>query len=760
MGGPPPAAAPAPAAAAPAAAAVLGKCATCGKQLTDPFDAALGNCESCRAKETPLNSQPGAAPKVTNASGEMPALAVAPAPIPAGRSPATTGSQPLQLQTAPARSAPVGRTPSVYRPPPKRSPMPMIIGAIVVLGGGLFGAYKLHLIGPKPITTVQISPELRSRLGAWSLAYPDHEGTAAEHLEAGHQHMLLDRPGDYRQAEAEYQKAATLAGDDRSKLASAVAGDLQAYLLGRADSRDPEMEPAIMALADAAVSLAPNQHDVLRAKAYALAHQGPNQLDEAQRIAQQALDAAPPEGKAEALLCLGALFIDSAQRSFEFLNRAIQADPKLQRAYYLRGLAAAKTGHYKQALTDFDDRVKRDPTARDAALEIARVHLGIGDPSGARDTLKKLKAQDPRAQEAQLGLAIIDYQVDHNLRTAEAELAPLISDLGDGRLTPLKVRALVHGAAMAREMGDLPKARERVERALQAQPDFAPGLYQRVLVALAQKRPADAHPAIDKLLNQQSAGSALEGVRVDALAARVAFAEGKVDEGISHFRAALKSSSIDLRAAVLGGALAAKAGRSNEAYELMKKAVDIDPMVEQRHKAATEYYESEKSELAQAAGGFEDDTSSGLPIAYAGVIQYHRGELPKAYGSFAAAIKIEPDTAPALAYLAEMQLDGSSPNAKKARELADRALASDRSSVLAMYVDGRAKELTRDVEGARELYRDVLRQAPGFTSAMYRTALLDRADKQPQAAEEMLVKVVFADADDTLARRELFELGY
>src|SRR6185437_7437558 len=132
-------------------------------------------------------------------------------------------------------------------------------------------------------------------------------------------------------------------------------------------------------------------------------------------------------------------------------------DPKLMRAYYLRGLAAAKTGHYKQALADFDDRVKRDPSARDAALEIARVHLAIGDASGARDTLKKLKSQDPRALEAQLGLAIIDYQVDHNLRTAEAELAPLLADLGEGRLTPLKVRALVHGAAMAREMGDLPK---------------------------------------------------------------------------------------------------------------------------------------------------------------------------------------------------------------------------------------------------------------------------------------------------------------
>ena len=89
------------------------------------------------------------------------------------------------------------------------------------------------------------------------------------------------------------------------------------------------------------------------------------------------------------------------------LDRAIQADPKLQRAYYLRGLAAAKTGHYKQALADFDDRVKRDPSARDAALEIARVHLAFGDAAGARDALRKLKAQDPRAQEAQLGLAVI-----------------------------------------------------------------------------------------------------------------------------------------------------------------------------------------------------------------------------------------------------------------------------------------------------------------------------------------------------------------
>src|SRR6185437_16277647 len=103
----------------------------------------------CRAKETPLNSAPAAAPqKVTLASESAPAPALA-----TNRSPSTTGSRPIVVES-PTRSAPVGRTPSVYRPPEKRSPVPLVIGAVVVLVAGLGGAYKLHLIGPKPAAAV------------------------------------------------------------------------------------------------------------------------------------------------------------------------------------------------------------------------------------------------------------------------------------------------------------------------------------------------------------------------------------------------------------------------------------------------------------------------------------------------------------------------------------------------------------------------------------------------------------------------------
>jgi predicted Zn finger-like uncharacterized protein len=83
-----PAAEPEPA--APAGPVVLGKCSVCGKPLTDPFDAALGTCESCRAKETPLSVPGAAAPK----TGAAPAP-VALASTPENRSAASTGSRPL-----------------------------------------------------------------------------------------------------------------------------------------------------------------------------------------------------------------------------------------------------------------------------------------------------------------------------------------------------------------------------------------------------------------------------------------------------------------------------------------------------------------------------------------------------------------------------------------------------------------------------------------------------------------------------------------
>ena len=745
----------APAPAAPAPAAALGKCSGCGKLLTDPFDAALGTCESCRAKETPLNATPSAPPPRASVAAREPAIAPS-------REPATTGSRPLMVspsKPAPA-AAPAPPAPASFRPVRRRSATPLVlVGLVLLAGGGAFGAWKLHLIGPKASAVAELPAALRSRLGAWSLAFPDVAGDAATHLDLAHKRMLLDRPADYRAAESEYEKAALQAGDDRSKLASAVAGQLTAYLLGRGDSRDPDVEPSLVPLAEAASTLAPTQSDVLLARAYALAHQGPAQLEEARHLAQTALDAAPPEGKAEALLAMGALFIDSAQRSLEFLDRAIQANPNLQRAYYLRGLAAAKTGHDKQALKDFADRVKRDGSARDAALGIARVYAAVGDTTRARETLRTLQKEDPKAVEAQLLLATLDYQIDHNLRTAEAELAPLLDKIPkEGALSPVQLRILVHAAALAREVGETSKAKARLERALGASPNNAPALYQRVLVALAQHKPAEAHPAIDQLLNLAS-GSALEGARVEALAGRVSFAEGKPDEGVNHFRAAVRSSSIDLRAALLGAALAIKANRSNAAYELMKKAVEMDPAMERRHRGVSEYYESERSELSGTAGGFEDDQSSGLPIAYAGILQYHRGELGRAQRSFEAALRIEPDTAPALAYQAQIALDANG-GAARAKTLAERALASDRTSVLAMFLAGRANEALGTSERARELYQGLLRQAPGFTSAMYQLASIEQHDGARQPAIDLLVKALFADPEDTLTRRMLFDLNY
>lgn len=758
-GAPPPPAAPAPVAAEPAGPAVLGKCSVCGKPLTDPFDAALGSCEACRAKETPLSAPGAVAPPLAKprAAAAVGAVTAAPPPAADARGSNTTGSRPLMVDLPRRASpAPAPATSVPARAGRRSRALPLVaavVGLLAVVGG--LAVWKLRPVETKPAALV-VPPALAAKIRGWTLAFPDRTGTAREHLEAAHQRMLIDRPGEYRSAEVEFERAAVLAGENGADLARATAGVVEAYLFGRGESRDPEMEAALVPLLDSAAQLAPNLDAVLRARAYALAHQSPGQLDEARHLAQQALEAAPPEGKAEALLALGTLSIDSAQQSLDFVNRAIQANPKLERAYYLRGLAAARTGHFKQALADFEDRVKRDPGAREAAMEVAKVHLATGDPVGARAELQHLREKDPRAAEALLTLGIIDYQLDHNLRAAEAQLAPLLNALPpQGPLSPLQVRMLVHGAAIAREAGELTTARKRVDRALAASPDAPAALDQSVLVALAQKQPAAAHPAIDKLLNASP-----EGVRVEALAARVAFAEGKPSEGVAHERAALRSSSIDLRAALLGAVLAAKAGRGSEAYELMKSATEIDPAIELRHRGITEFYESARSELAQTAGGFEDDTSSGLPIAYAGVVQYHRGDLARAERSFGAALKIEPDNAVALSHLAQLQLEGDRGNPRKARELADRALAGDRSSVLAMYIEGRAREALKDLEGARQQYRDVLRQAPGFTSATYRLAVLERAEGRAASAEELLGKILFADPDDTAARRELFELGF
>ena len=55
---------------------------------------------------------------------------------------------------------------------------------------------------------------------------------------------------------------------------------------------------------------------------------------------------------------MGCTFLDSAQMAYDYLDRAIQSDPKLRRAYFYRGLAAERVGRDAKATLFTDEQRK------------------------------------------------------------------------------------------------------------------------------------------------------------------------------------------------------------------------------------------------------------------------------------------------------------------------------------------------------------------------------------------------------------------
>ena len=621
------------------------------------------------------------------------------------------------------------------------------------MAGGLV-AYRLKpgIFGPKPPPEVPIPEAINRALSGWRLAHPNVQGTAIEHLVRGRDHINLDRAGDYRIAEEEFKEAALVAGMDRAQLAQAVAGVVEAFALRNADLHDTTGLDDEKALLEADSKLAPGSDAVDRAQVYLLLWEGgPASVEAARRAAKAAFDAAQPNTKGDALLAQGCAFLDSAQLAYDFLDKALQSNPRLLRAYYYRGLAAERVGHYASAKRDFEKRLSLDPDAARAQLELARLDVLVGDVAQAKKDL--LRQGVPVSQEARLLQAKIELELEHANGSAEADLQSIL-DADPPAPKVVQADALVAGAALAREKGDFATARSRADQALKLEPNDAPALFQKVLIAIGSNHAADGDASLKQLVAANP-----DGVRLDVLKGRIAFLEGRADECVLDFRTALQKNAQDLHAALLGAVLASAAGKSDASYEFMSKALDVDPASDTHHRSLTDYYESSRSELLATAGGFEkEDRVLAQPQIYAGILHYFRGDISGAERLLNDALRIEPGSGAALGYLAQISMDRK--KFPKAEELAAKGLESERLSVLAKFLLAEADEAEGKVEDARRLYGELIVQAPTFNGALLRQGQLMMKMGKSEGAEELLLKLVFADPDDSEARQALFKIGY
>ncbi|MBN1209348.1 MAG: zinc-ribbon domain-containing protein [Myxococcaceae bacterium] len=741
-------------------------CRECNKPLPDPFDQAIGTCEDCRQKQdhasqassgaTPLpeSSPPEAAPfelpplESIDVSGVSlaPALTLEPRsgvrsspPRPAS---SVQPSQPLQMRSS---GSGIGGV------------LKGLFMALLVLGAaGGAGYYFLVLrpqagtqqseqpVGPPPIPAV-----IQAVLPRWELRYLDLSGSSLERLEQGARQLALDQRSAYAEAEEFFQQALLL--EPRSD--AAIAGYVQAVALGRGTSIDKSSFDEALSLIEAAEERAGHTALILLAHANLLLCRSGNaaSIEQARKLAEEALGKGTDAEKAEAHLVLGRAYLQTSMGlANQHFDSALALAPNLQRVHYHRALASESAGDYALALGALKARLEKDPEHWDSLVTMARIYLEVGEVERARDLYQARAKAQPGDARVLLSLAVMRYQVDGNAAAAIRELRALLKNRQ--RYSERDVaEALVHLAAAERMAGNVDAGVKAAEEALGLVKDLSAAHLQLFLAALGRGDVAKAAthlPGIQGKIEDAALEKVLEG--------RLRLAEKKPAEARELFQEAVRIDSRREDALLLAGVAAAGAGRRDDAFRLFYQALQSDPKRPMPRPVTTLYFLRAAETLEGMAGSILALKSSREDVAaplYEGFLLQRLGDRAGAERLFKAVLELDPNNGGAAAYLSLLALqrgDGS-----KARTFGARAVAAGRQMPIAHLANGLALAEGKQVEPAKKALREALTLAPTMLSAEVKLAELELASDRG-SARARLVKVAGLDPSYLAAKRLLF----
>ncbi|NNB84537.1 zinc-ribbon domain-containing protein [Corallococcus exiguus] len=755
-------------------------CRSCGKDLTDPFDQALGTCEACKQRESafPRESSVVVAPEVAapppsdsgglvelpmmsgldgTASEDEPRFEGATALAPDSRVSSVKPARTSHITAAPVRSAQRGGSGGGSRAG--------VFGlvALAVLGAGGAGYYFLvHkpqqeqlARAAQPPAPAAVPPEVLTAVGRWKLQFLELEGTSAEHLATGQKQLELDQRIAYTEAEESFQQALLL--DPRST--DAIAGYVQALALGRGPGMDDNSFQEARDLIQAATGMAGETPALLVAHANLLlarARQSGN-LEEAARLATEVLSQpkAADAYKAEAHLVLGRSQVaTSRELANQEFDAARKLAPKLQRVDYYSALAHEQAGQYGLALKQLRQRMELDPQDWNSLEATARIYVEVGETARARKLYEdrlKAKAGDVRAS---LALAVLRYQAEGNAREAVRALKELTKNAS--RYGPRDASEIFsHLAAAERTAGNDTGAATAAAAALKVVPAMPEAHLQWFLVALAQKDAALAREHL-KGFQGRLQDAALEKV----LEGRVHLLEGDVAGAQERFQQAVRLDDRRMDAKLLEGVAAASAKKRDEVFRLfypVLEAREWDPLRLAPRPALSRFWLRPGDTLVgveNVVKSLSDRPEDVQPLLYEALVRFHQGDRQTAERLLHTVVDVNENSGGAQAYRALIALDTKGP---QARSLAERAVRVERGLPVARLSLGLAQAADRDVAGAMRSLRSALDVAPKMLSAQTKLAELLMTSK-PQEARAVLEKVVGLDPSYFPAKTLLFKL--
>ena len=197
---------------------------------------------------------------------------------------------------------------------------------------------------------------------------------------------------------------------------------------------------------------------------FALHQQG--KLDEAQSYYETVLSADPKNFDALHLLGVIAHQRQNHAAAMEWLNRAIQQNPRSALAHLNRGNTVKAMGDIRRAIIDFEKAIAMNPGYAEAYVNLGIARQECGQPDEALNCYRKAIHLKPDFAEAYfaMGNALQEYdQID----------AAIVSLQEATRLAPGFAAAYCNLGNLLKERGRFDEAVAVYTQAIRAQPDFA-----------------------------------------------------------------------------------------------------------------------------------------------------------------------------------------------------------------------------------------------------------------------------------------------
>lgn len=727
---------PAPASAAPDATVV--KCRNCGKGMTDPFDQALGVCDDCRNKTAEVAAAESPFPPADSLKRtEVPMF-------PSASTPITTAAD----QASKVRSATRGGGASDGGGRGKL--IGLGVAALAVLGIGGWLAVKRPWVR-KPPSFINQPESARPRdaiIQQWTLKYPELEGVSADQLVAdGRAALEKDTTTGYRNAETAFEKALVLDADD----ARAIAG----WALSLAFGRGGKIDDQTLKAAEAMLGVSEQRSGdlgVYVAHAHLLlsTHGNP---DHVKALAERGLNSGEARDRALAELGVGAtLLAKNPQQAGERFAQALEIDPKLKRAYFFQARLAASQGKYDQAINALTQRLQLDADQWEAAEELARLWVDVGEPARAKKVLETTVSSDPHAVRPRMALAVLRYQHLGALEEAAADFKAIDADADASRAE--KSEALVHLATIQRLRADPDAAQDTVRRALELTPESIPARLQQFLTYVDKGNASNARLELDGLkgqLGNELLEKTLEG--------RVLIAESHFEDAMKVLAEVSEKEPRRVDATLLAATAAAKAKKTGKAWEYcLRRGFHADPMSRPVPSMTTLFIRP--ADILYVAEGAFAALSSDLeadpsPHLCEGLVSWFLEEPEAADKHFSRATAIDSRSADGFAYrsfLAARKRDFGA-----ALRLGQRALAGNRSSGMAWFAQARAQEALGQLDQAKLSAREAQKYDAKLLGPKVVIGDAEAAQKHPDDARTTLTSVLLADPQYQDAKKILYK---